>query len=330
MSFLKQFNRAILTFVVGLVVMVFSVGFGATSASANVNPEPAGSVTSVVQPSCAVDHAVINITDATPPGVGPGYGGIWYYLVSSRGAESQTPDSVDRLSSFALNSLPMSLGETVTFTVKAQLDTPEGSPPLVVIDSFTATRPNACGEPIVVTAVVPVATDQVITCTKDFTLKTVGASITIPVIQGVEYLLDGKVVTGTLSVVPGTYSFTARAKDGFVLSAPLNVFLGVNAGVAPVCKKPVVVVVTPPTTPKVTPPKATPVALPRVSTPVKTTAPVTNPKIVTDYVSDSPPKVVTAQVGSTGFGWSLLVVGFGAMLLIGSVLPRRKVQENKH
>jgi len=322
MSFLKQFNRAILTFVVGLVVMVFGVGFGATSASANVNPEPAGSVTSVVQPSCAVDHAVINITDATPPGVGPGYGGIWYYLVSSRGAESQTPDSVDRLSSFTLNSLPMSLGETVDFTVKAQLDTPEGSPPLVVIDSFTATRSsNACGEPIVVTAVVPVATDQVITCTKDFTLKTVGASITIPVIQGVEYLLDGKVVTGTLSVVPGTYSFTARAKDGFVLSAPLNVFLGVNAGVAPVCKKPVVVVVTPPTTPKVTPHKATPVALPRVSTPVKTTAPATNPKIVTDYVSNA----------STGLGWwfSFVIGGLG-MVLVSRVFPRRKVQENKH
>jgi len=127
------------------------------------NPNPAGSV-SFVQPSCTVDHVVANITDATPPGVGPGYAGIWYYLVSSRGAESQTPDSVDRLSSFALNSQPMSFGETVTFTVKAQLDTPEGSPPLVVIDSFTATRPNAssCEESPVV---VPVTAKAASVCT---------------------------------------------------------------------------------------------------------------------------------------------------------------------
>ena len=121
------------------------------------NPDPSGSVT-FVQPTCKVDKVVVNITDTTAPGVGPGYAGILYWLVSNRGAESQssspnnTFDSVDRLSSFTLSSKALALGETVNFTVKAQLDTPEGAPPVVVIRSFTATRPNDCALPTANTA----------------------------------------------------------------------------------------------------------------------------------------------------------------------------------
>ena len=278
------------------------------------NPNPAGSVT-FVQPSCTVDHVVANITDATPPGVGPGYAGIWYYLVSSRGAESQTPDSVDRLSSFALNSQPMAFGETVTFTVKAQLDTPEGSPQLVTIDSFTATRSSSGCGPIVVTPVAPAVIDQVIVCTSDFALKTISASITPAVTKGVEYLLDGKVVTVAVLVQPGTHTFEARALEGSVLTAPMNLFLGVNAGVAPVCTKPVVV------PPVVTPPVAVPpVATAPIVAKVKTA--VLGPKVVTDYVSDD-------STGLLGWWLSLVIGGLG-MVLVSRVFPRRKVQENKH
>lgn len=115
------------------------------------NPDPSGSVT-FVQPTCKVDKVVVNITDTTGPGVGPGFAGIFYWLVSNRGAESQTLDSVDRLSSFTLSSKALALGETVNFTVKAQLDTPEGSPQVVGIHSFTATRPKNCALPTANTA----------------------------------------------------------------------------------------------------------------------------------------------------------------------------------
>src|SRR5680860_1032463 len=156
-----------LTIVAGLVT---SLVVGLAPASAAVpqleasystavqgNPDPSGSVT-FAQPTCKVDKVVVNITDTTGPGVGPGYAGIFYWLVSNRGTESQTSspgnslDSVDRLSSFTLSSKALALGETVNFTVKARLDTSVGSPQVVVIRSFTATRPNDCALPAANTA----------------------------------------------------------------------------------------------------------------------------------------------------------------------------------
>ncbi|MBC7943592.1 hypothetical protein H7X68_03795 [Candidatus Saccharibacteria bacterium] len=194
------------------LVMTLGVGFTPAQAVALENPDPAGSG-SIVQPGCVVDHAVVTVTDATPPGVGPGYAGIFYYLTSSRGEESRSPDSVDRLSSFTLSSKPIAFGATVVLTVKALLDTPEGAPQLVTIDSFTATRRSAasCVTTPPLTSVTPAAPTFVDKAgTKDDTY-------TVPSTVGVKYTVNGVVVAAGTYPAKGTVTVTAKAKPGFVV-----------------------------------------------------------------------------------------------------------------
>ncbi|MBC7868771.1 hypothetical protein H7X69_01150 [Candidatus Saccharibacteria bacterium] len=208
MSFPARYKVWVLAIVAG-TVMVLGVGFTPAQAAALENPDPAGSGL-VVQPGCVVDHAVVTVTDATPPGVGPGYAGIFYYLTSSRGEESRSPDSVDRLSSFTLNSNPIAFGETVVLTVKAQLDTPEGAPQLVTIANFTATRSTSasCATTESVAPTAPTFVDKV---------GIVNDTYTVPSTVGVEYMVGGVVVAAGTYPAKGKMTVVAKAKTGFVL-----------------------------------------------------------------------------------------------------------------
>jgi hypothetical protein len=171
--------------------------------------------------------------------------------------------------------IPMKTGDTYNLTATG----PGG-----YSANFAGTYDCSGTAPISATPVAPVVTDQVITCTADYTLQTVSASIAIPATEGIDYSIDGKVVTGTVLVTPGTYLVAAAAKSGYVLTTPYNVYVGVNAGVAPVCEKPPVV-----TPPVETPPVVTP---PAVTVPVTTPAVVAAPVVAKAKVTEAVPKVV--------------------------------------
>ena len=199
-------------------------------------------------------------------------------------------------------------GMTVTITAVLVDDRDLFAPYAQTEWTFTYTDEPCASGVTVVTPVRPTVTNETITCTPPYTLVVLPGTITVPTTPGVEYLLNGAVITGTLSVSAGTYAVTARpASADFQLYQPVpDLTVVVGAGVAPACAEGVVTVINPvtgaPTAPVVVP-GATPVVAPAAT-------PVVAPAAV--------PTRALAATGSGELPLQLMAVMF--LLAIGAAL----------
>lgn len=127
---------------------------------------------------------------------------------------------------------------TLTVAPKAGVVFPEGT-----ITSWTEEDSNIpCpDERDVITPVTPAVTSQVMVCdATNYTVVTTSGTATIPVTAGGRYLLDGKVVSGTINLAPGTHAFTFElVSNEYKLSdTVVNLTVVIKAAVAPACVKP--------------------------------------------------------------------------------------------
>ena len=134
--------------------------------------------------------------------------------------------------------------------------------------TFTFTDEVCAPGVTVVTPVRPTVTPSTIVCVSPSTLVVQPGTITVPTTPGVEYLLNGAVISGTLSVSAGTYVVTARPVSAdYQLYQPVpDLTVTVGAGLAPVCNAGAVTVNNPVAGAPVV---VAPVAAPLVSAPTR-------------------------------------------------------------
>lgn len=134
---------------------------------------------------------------------------------------------------------------TVTVAPKGWVVFPEGT-----ITSWTEKDSNtACPtDRDVVTPVAPIVVPEVKVCTADYQVATTSGTVTIPVTTGGRYLLDGKAVSGTINLAPGTYAFAFEVvSNKYVLSDMMvNLTVVIKAAEVPSCVKPAALAPIPP------------------------------------------------------------------------------------
>lgn len=284
--------------IVALLVAVFVVGFGLSSASA-VTPQPGRLVTTnfVATPAaCGSVNLSFDYTGGpdtyvvllVPSDVQVASGSVVSSGKIHRLVTSQPAGSQDYAVYGSRGGQPA--GPTVTVTIA----------PCTVV---TLVTPKA-----------PVFTDKV---------GTANDTVSIPTQTGVEYLINGVVLTAGSHSATGTVTVVARAKAGFGLGGTTQWSFKFTNLQPPTTTKPVKTAV--PVIKKSTATKSSVVA----TTPTTTKSPATTsptivvgPKVVTDYVSDS----TTGSNYGWLAGWLAFMAGAG---MLGFGFLRRKVQGNQ-